>query len=426
MQDMVESSGRVSPSSDRARKDLKQKDKKSGMLRGLFNRKEKKVKIDEGGGAGLAKHDETSTLQTPVESGRSSPSVSSRSQDSTGPKRPPAKLVKAPPPSTAAPTASILKQQQSSEKIQSLRTRPTNTTTAQKTGPIAVNTSRPGSALDRAMSPEPQHQRVASPEPTTSFTEPSHRIMSPEPPERVLSPEPTLPMGAATVASRNAFASHSMYASFPPPTRAPPAPVPQGALPAPPTFATSIARPVTSAMNQGTSGTADDSNNRAATGAISLANNIPESSGKTSTDSYATMPSLANTSSSDDLTNSTEKPIDMSDVDPSLRAAKQGLSNNTAITAEQNSATAAMTENNEPLLEWDDQALLHYLDSSSTNVVRDMLLIVQDTAGVQPLPQDHPDMLALGFAEQKEKLDQMSQSLDRLLMDFLARREKVT
>jgi len=134
------------------------------------------------------------------------------------------------------------------------------------------------------------------------------------------------------------------------------------------------------------------------------------------------MPSLANTSSSDDLTNGTHQQVDMSDVDPSLRAAKQGLTNNSS----QPPVSSDLSENNEPLLEWDDQALLNYLDSSSsTNDVRDMLLIVQDTTGVQPLPQDHPDMLELGFAEQKRKLDDMSQSLDRLLMDFLARREKV-
>jgi len=137
------------------------------------------------------------------------------------------------------------------------------------------------------------------------------------------------------------------------------------------------------------------------------------------------MPSLANTSSSDDLTNGIEQHVDMSDVDPSLRAAKQGLTNNT-ITSSQPPTSSDIIENNEPLLEWDDQALLDYLDSSSsTNDVRDMLLIVQDTTGVQPLPQDHPDMLELGFAQQKQKLDDMSQSLDRLLMDFLARREKV-
>jgi len=224
-------------------------------------------------------------------------------------------------------------------------------------------------------------------------------------------------MGAATLASRNAFASHPMYASITPPTRAPPAPVPQGALPAPPTIATALARPNVAAIGD---------LSRTVDGAISEAGQtsatIPESSGKTSTDSHSTMPSLANTSSSDDLTNGTHQQVDMSDVDPSLRAAKQGLTNNSS----QPPVSSDLSENNEPLLEWDDQALLNYLDSSSsTNDVRDMLLIVQDTTGVQPLPQDHPDMLELGFAEQKRKLDDMSQSLDRLLMDFLARREKV-
>jgi hypothetical protein len=86
-------------------------------------------------------------------------------------------------------------------------------------------------------------------------------------------------------------------------------------------------------------------------------------------------------------------------------------------------ARAETPENNEPTLEWDDHALLTYLDESSTNDVRDLLLIVQDPTGVVPLPQDHPEMLELGFAEQRKKLDAMESELDALLAGFLARRE---
>lgn len=421
--DATENPGRVSPSSDRARKEVKQKDKKPGMLRGLFNRKEKKVKIDEGAGAPIEKHDESSPVQTSVESGRSSPSIISQNPQAMAAKRPATKLVKTPPPSTAAPANGILKQQQPAEKLQSLRTRSSNTIITPRSGPASTNLSRPGSALDRAMSPEPQYQRIASPEPRTNLPEAPHRIMSPEPPERVLSPEPTLPMGAATLASRNAFASNPMYASMTPPNRAPPAPVPQGALPATPKSALSIGKSVIGPV-AAPSRSLDESNTRISPAPGNMNNGIPETSGKTSTESYSTIPSLANTSSSDDFATSTEQHADMSNVDPSLRVAKQGTDIN-AI-ASQSTVAEEELENNEPLLEWDDEALLNYLDTSSANDVRDMLLIVQDTTGVKPLPHDHPDMLELGFAEQREKLDEMSQSLDHLLMDFLARREKVT
>jgi len=87
-------------------------------------------------------------------------------------------------------------------------------------------------------------------------------------------------------------------------------------------------------------------------------------------------------------------------------------------------ATSTEPENSEPLLEWDDEALYNYFDSStSMNDVRDMLLIVQDPTGVVPLPQDHPEMLELGFEAQRKKLEAMEQELDGLLQGFLARRE---
>jgi len=106
--------------------------------------------------------------------------------------------------------------------------------------------------------------------------------------------------------------------------------------------------------------------------------------------------------------------------------ADQKLSINTrdVLSGKDDAATSTEPENNEPLLEWDDEALYDYFDNSaSMNDVRDMLLIVQDPTGVVPLPRDHPEMLELGFEEQRKKLDAMERELDGLLQGFLARRE---
>jgi hypothetical protein len=68
---------------------------------------------------------------------------------------------------------------------------------------------------------------------------------------------------------------------------------------------------------------------------------------------------------------------------------------------------------------WSDAALRAYLDDG--NDVRDMLLIVNDTTGVVPVGRDHPIMSTL-FVEESKTVQGMSTELDRLLSGLMDKR----
>ena len=70
---------------------------------------------------------------------------------------------------------------------------------------------------------------------------------------------------------------------------------------------------------------------------------------------------------------------------------------------------------------WSDAALRAYLDDGSD--VRDMLLLVNDTTGVVPVGRDHPIMSTL-FVEDSKALQGMSTELDRLLGGLMDKRMK--
>jgi hypothetical protein len=70
---------------------------------------------------------------------------------------------------------------------------------------------------------------------------------------------------------------------------------------------------------------------------------------------------------------------------------------------------------------WSDAALRAYLDDG--NDVRDMLLIVNDTTGVVPVGRNHPIMSTL-FVEESKTVQGMSTELDRLLNTLMEKRMK--
>ncbi|KAH4989736.1 hypothetical protein HBI70_166780 [Parastagonospora nodorum] len=70
---------------------------------------------------------------------------------------------------------------------------------------------------------------------------------------------------------------------------------------------------------------------------------------------------------------------------------------------------------------WSDAALRAYLDDGSD--VRDMLLVVSDTTGVVPVGRDHPIMSTL-FVEESKRVQGMSTELDRLLSGLMEKRMK--
>ncbi|KAI4178587.1 MAG: hypothetical protein L6R41_008320 [Letrouitia leprolyta] len=70
---------------------------------------------------------------------------------------------------------------------------------------------------------------------------------------------------------------------------------------------------------------------------------------------------------------------------------------------------------------WSDAHLRAYLEDDSE--VRDLLLVVHNKVDVKPAPRDHPLVKNL-FKEENRKLGEMSNRLDSLLGDWLARKSK--
>lgn len=70
---------------------------------------------------------------------------------------------------------------------------------------------------------------------------------------------------------------------------------------------------------------------------------------------------------------------------------------------------------------WNDANLRAYLEDASLADTRDLLQMVYDTSGVVPVSADHP-MLADLFVEERKKVREMGLQLDGLLMGWLARK----
>lgn len=80
-------------------------------------------------------------------------------------------------------------------------------------------------------------------------------------------------------------------------------------------------------------------------------------------------------------------------------------------------STLSPTTSNIP--QWSDAHLRAYLDDPSD--IRDLLLVVHDTSGVVPVGPDHPLMSKL-FAEERGKVQEMNTALDSLLGQWLAKK----
>lgn len=104
-QDIFNQVERASIPGEKSREDKKRKDKKPGMLSGLFKRKDKKLKVDEAAGGTVVKSEIEPTSPTST-TGESSP-VSASSPTSPQVKRNVSngKLTKAPPAGTIGPTS---------------------------------------------------------------------------------------------------------------------------------------------------------------------------------------------------------------------------------------------------------------------------------------------------------------------------------
>ena len=71
---------------------------------------------------------------------------------------------------------------------------------------------------------------------------------------------------------------------------------------------------------------------------------------------------------------------------------------------------------------WSDASLRAYLEDDTD--IRDLLVVVHDKSNVKPAPADHPIVKNL-FKEENRKLGEISNRLDGLLGDFLARKSRL-
>jgi hypothetical protein len=70
---------------------------------------------------------------------------------------------------------------------------------------------------------------------------------------------------------------------------------------------------------------------------------------------------------------------------------------------------------------WSDASLRHYLDSTGTDEIRDLLLVVHDTTGVVPVGPEH-ELIKDLFVEERGKVRALGLELDGLLTSWLARK----
>ncbi|KAL9027692.1 MAG: hypothetical protein Q9196_003819 [Gyalolechia fulgens] len=121
---------------------------------------------------------------------------------------------------------------------------------------------------------------------------------------------------------------------------------------------------------------------------------------------------VIDTSSQDDPSPSPGSPPSSAEL---IEAPNQGN------TRDQTPASTAQSSAN--ALPWSDAHLRAYLEDDSE--VRDLLLVVHHKVHVKPAPPDHPLVKNL-FKEENRKLGEISNRLDGLLADWLARKTKVT
>ena len=104
-------------------------------------------------------------------------------------------------------------------------------------------------------------------------------------------------------------------------------------------------------------------------------------------------------------------------IPPPSRAAPAPLNLNTSPSV----SSAPVSSESTTLPAWSDASLRSYLDDGSE--IRDLLLMINDTTGVVPVGKDHPLMSGL-FVEETKAAQNLSSELDRLLAGLMDNRMK--
>lgn len=104
-------------------------------------------------------------------------------------------------------------------------------------------------------------------------------------------------------------------------------------------------------------------------------------------------------------------------IPPPSRAAPLPLNVNTSPTV----SSAPVSSESTSLPAWSDASLRNYLEDGSE--IRDLLLMINDTTGVVPVSKDHPLMSGL-YVEETKAAQNLSSELDRLLAGLMDNRMK--
>lgn len=420
---------------DKVKDDKKKKDKKSGMLSGLFKRKDKKEKDSKGENDAEADLKKTSEKpeQTSPQNAQAKPAEAAAERPSE---------------EQAAPTPS---RQSSKGKLQ--KQHRARTDSPIKTKSILKTDSPMESAIDPEEAIEAREASTAGQQVSTTM-----RVVSPEQKEaqpavqgRVKSPEGQGVMAALT--SKNPFRSNTTTDGEPKPEKVRKAKE-RVALDDFDSSADESDDPFTDpeAQDKAREQTTAEPVGRLSESPVHVSAADAHPTGGASRDQESDAqhpPGLTGDNSSADTSSRVSTPdLDAASPDtivpkklavaaprsgtspspthlsptannipPPTRAAPVPLNVNTSPSA----SPIPVSSESAALPAWSDASLRSYLDDGSE--IRDLLLMINDTNGVVPVAKDHPLMSGL-FVEETKAAQSLSSELDRLLAGLMDNRMK--
>ncbi|KAB8360759.1 hypothetical protein FH972_024493 [Carpinus fangiana] len=399
-----------STSSDKSRDGKNKKDKKPGMLSGLFKRKDKKIKVDEAVGGVVTKQGAADVPLSPsaiVTSEPLSPTLASPTSPVAPTvaslKKGPNKLAKAPPSSAASSNSATAPALAKSSSVTSLRGARDDRKTADGSVAAAASTGVSGDTR------QPLNLQIPTGDgeqkPSSGLLSPLTNLVNSDQPkkEKLKKAKTRMELDVdsspeAEEAKDNPFndTAHIPQAG-PSPGRPPPT------------------APFTADLSEKDVDGVDYRGPSHDTGGEEQASILAAD----------VQPRMTHSASSGE----SDPDAPHTPIMHQTRATFEGGSSLTTGTpggsvsmSSPAASTPATTANSEGRDSWDGAALRTYLDGSSTNDVKDMLVIINDHTGVVPVGHDHPVMVELGLQEQQRKLDALSAQLDGLLQGFLEKR----
>ena len=406
--DTFENSDKTSPTSDKFKDDKKKKKEKSGMLSGLFKRKEKKIKVDEaaGGTVRTSQSDLESMLASPTASSpNESNATSPKEQSPSSSRRPSAaggKLVKSPPSSMISSQTGANSASGSSRGSQAATAgdaRSSVASSAPRSGidnvdaqsgrqPLRIQTgasTTPSLGAVNAAVAATASSREETPKKESGILSPlsSLRRDPNEPKKEKLKKAPQrmeLDVDSSPEREPTPLSNYRNAAHTPPPRMAPSAPRQE------PFDKNSTVSPVkTNALPERDPPALDSSK--------SIRSESPVSP-STPTESTSTI-NTPETASEEPKTSTAP----------------------TSTTPDSKGHNRQESEDDH----WDDATLHRYLETQAETDVKDMLLRIYDTNEVKPVGRDHPFMKP--FEEPQKMLDDLMKRLDRVMLETYSRKE---